>query len=88
MVIWLCANKRKHVQKKRSLKCQVENKTKTGRTAPSIAASCPSDQFECASGDCIPETWRCDARNNCFDESDEEDCNGNTGKLYKADFFN
>lgn len=35
---------------------------------------CDNDQFTCANGDCIPKERRCNAKDDCIDLSDEEDC--------------
>ena len=37
---------------------------------------CDSDQFTCINGQCIPESWKCDATDDCGDNSDEENCGG------------
>ena len=32
-------------------------------------------QFTCeGSGHCIPQSWKCDGDNDCFDNADEKDC--------------
>ena len=32
-------------------------------------------QFTCeSSGHCIPQSWKCDGDNDCFDNTDEKDC--------------
>jgi len=40
---------------------------------------CDSDQFECPSGWCIPDSWICDGDNDCGDMSDEQNCGGGAG---------
>ena len=46
--------------------------------------ACSTHQFECAKGQCIPQTWMCDGENDCGDFSDEQHC---TGKEIKLRFF-
>ncbi|XP_023684481.1 low-density lipoprotein receptor-related protein 12 [Paramormyrops kingsleyae] len=36
--------------------------------------SCDSDQFHCANGKCIPQSWKCNTMDECGDDSDEELC--------------
>ncbi|KAG9355760.1 hypothetical protein JZ751_000600 [Albula glossodonta] len=43
-------------------------------TGKSEEISCDSDQFHCANGKCIPETWKCNTMDECGDNSDEELC--------------
>ncbi|TRY65077.1 hypothetical protein DNTS_006077, partial [Danionella cerebrum] len=43
----------------------------TGKTEET---SCKPDQFHCANGKCIPESWKCNAMDECGDNSDEELC--------------
>lgn len=39
------------------------------------ATACELDEFRCADGErCIPQQKRCDHRNDCLDNSDEQDC--------------
>ncbi|XP_037651635.1 low-density lipoprotein receptor-related protein 12 isoform X2 [Sebastes umbrosus] len=38
------------------------------------ATSCDVDQFHCSNGKCIPDWWRCNAMDECGDNSDEELC--------------
>ncbi|XP_069974618.1 uncharacterized protein [Penaeus vannamei] len=35
---------------------------------------CNNNEFTCSNGDCIPKAKRCDAKDDCVDLSDEEDC--------------
>lgn len=37
---------------------------------------CSTHQFQCAKGQCIPDSWTCDGENDCGDGSDEELCTG------------
>jgi len=39
-------------------------------------AECGSDQFQCPSGQCIPDLWICDGDNDCGDMADEQNCGG------------
>ncbi|XP_066546735.1 low-density lipoprotein receptor-related protein 12 isoform X1 [Amia ocellicauda] len=43
-------------------------------TGKSEEISCDSDQFHCANGKCIPESWKCNTMDECGDNSDEELC--------------
>ena len=36
--------------------------------------ACSSGEFQCGSGECIPEHYRCNRRQDCRDGSDEEGC--------------
>ncbi|XP_034747429.1 low-density lipoprotein receptor-related protein 12 isoform X2 [Etheostoma cragini] len=38
------------------------------------ASGCDVDQFHCSNGKCIPDWWRCNAMDECGDNSDEELC--------------
>ncbi|XP_077362291.1 low-density lipoprotein receptor-related protein 12 [Festucalex cinctus] len=38
------------------------------------ASSCDADQFHCSNGKCIPDWWRCNAMDECGDDSDERRC--------------
>ena len=40
------------------------------------AAGCAADEFECPSGQCIQDSWRCDGDNDCGDFADEQNCGG------------
>lgn len=39
---------------------------------------CSTGHFQCKSGACIPDRWRCDHDNDCDDGSDEENCGNYT----------
>ncbi|XP_078660156.1 procollagen C-endopeptidase enhancer 1-like [Branchiostoma floridae x Branchiostoma belcheri] len=49
------------------------------------AQICTVNQFQCASGQCIPLLWKCDDFNDCNDGSDEVNCNGD-GQCTGAQF--
>ena len=36
--------------------------------------TCSPDEFSCANGRCTPQSWVCDADNDCGDRSDEQSC--------------
>ena len=46
-----------------------------------LDVTCAEDEFTCANGDCIPNTYTCDNVDDCDDQSDEEGCSG-TGKFF------
>ncbi|XP_052760298.1 basement membrane-specific heparan sulfate proteoglycan core protein-like isoform X2 [Mya arenaria] len=35
---------------------------------------CTAEEWKCRSGECIPQEYRCDNQPDCFDKSDEEEC--------------
>ena len=41
-------------------------------TRPTVG--CLSKEFQCASGGCIPNRWKCDNQIDCEDGSDERNC--------------
>lgn len=43
--------------------------TGTGR------AECPTSEFTCNNGNCVPASQECNGRDDCHDNSDEESCN-------------
>ncbi len=46
-----------------------------GRGANSIDVNeCKTNQFQCRSGECVPNTWICDGAKDCDDGSDEGVC--------------
>lgn len=36
--------------------------------------SCSHDEFQCADGNCISASFKCDGDSDCMDESDEINC--------------
>lgn len=40
--------------------------------------TCPPDEFQCTSGQCILQKWKCDGEKDCYDGTDESTavCNG------------
>ncbi|XP_060033733.1 low-density lipoprotein receptor-related protein 2 [Erinaceus europaeus] len=40
--------------------------------------ACYEHEFNCSNGRCVPNTYRCDRRNDCGDYSDERDCSYRT----------
>lgn len=45
--------------------------------------NCTGDTFECDKGHCIPNSYRCDGLNDCYDHTDEANCT-DTGKVVKS----
>ena len=41
---------------------------------PGYVSSCPSNQFRCSTGRCIPQHWVCDDYPDCFNSVDEKGC--------------
>ena len=41
---------------------------------PLILDNCKVGQYECKSGDCIPDRWKCDSESDCTYGEDEENC--------------
>eukprot|EP00057_Strongylocentrotus_purpuratus_P023992 XP_011678466.1 PREDICTED: low-density lipoprotein receptor-related protein 2-like [Strongylocentrotus purpuratus] len=42
---------------------------------------CDDGFFTCSNGGCVPDYWKCDGENECFDGGDEVDC-GTVGTIY------
>ncbi|XP_052065149.1 very low-density lipoprotein receptor-like isoform X2 [Mytilus californianus] len=49
---------------------QSDEQNCTGKT-------CPSGEFKCKSGQCILIKWKCDGEKDCYDGTDELECNDN-----------
>lgn len=49
--------------------------------AHALSALCNKDQFTCKSGQCIDERYRCNKKADCWDHSDEEDCDGKIRRI-------
>jgi len=39
-----------------------------------LDGTCKEDEFKCRNGPCIPNDWRCDKEEDCWDRSDEDSC--------------
>ncbi|XP_031442672.1 low-density lipoprotein receptor-related protein 3 [Clupea harengus] len=37
-------------------------------------SSCQADEFLCGNGKCVPRSWRCNAQDECGDQTDERSC--------------
>uniref|UniRef100_A0A8C3FPF8 Basement membrane-specific heparan sulfate proteoglycan core protein n=1 Tax=Chrysemys picta bellii TaxID=8478 RepID=A0A8C3FPF8_CHRPI len=42
--------------------------------SPPASAECPSEEFQCGTGECLPLAYRCDRSPDCRDGSDEHGC--------------
>lgn len=39
-------------------------------------SQCAYNEFSCRNGQCVDIAKRCDSYSDCYDQSDEEDCDG------------
>lgn len=49
----------------------IDNDCGDGSDELGCIQTCSKNQFQCASGRCIPDHWACDGDNDCGDFSDE-----------------
>ena len=54
--------------------CQHKTKTtiRVNNTPLFLDITCAEEEFTCANGNCIPNSYRCDNEDDCGDQSDEE----------------
>ncbi|XP_048488585.1 basement membrane-specific heparan sulfate proteoglycan core protein isoform X3 [Plutella xylostella] len=68
---------RNHIREKRKLGSVTVSDTDFSATSidPDVVLpECPSDEFQCGSGQCVPLTARCDRYRHCPDGADEQGC--------------
>lgn len=59
------------------LDLESQESTPTGLTnTPTAVSACGLFEFQCSSGECTPQGWRCDQEEDCTDGSDELGCGG------------
>jgi len=51
--------------------------------APSTT-SCPPGYFQCDVNECFPLARKCDQHQDCYDLSDESNCNNGSAKFYQV----
>ncbi|XP_063419022.1 very low-density lipoprotein receptor-like [Mytilus trossulus] len=56
-------------------RCEPVPAKSTVRRQNGKAKTCSSDQFKCDSGQCIITKWKCDGQKDCYDGTDELECN-------------
>jgi hypothetical protein len=47
---------------------------------------CDAHEFLCKNNNCINKIYVCDGENDCYDNSDEEECGEYDIKVFRADF--
>lgn len=52
-----------------------------------LDSTCSPSAFTCANQRCVPASWRCDGHNDCFDNSDENNCPTNVPGTCPANQF-
>lgn len=49
-----------------------------------LSPGCAADSFKCNNGKCIPNTQKCDGKDNCGDGSDEGSCSKGEDGLWRG----
>jgi hypothetical protein len=47
-------------------------------------ANCTPGYFQCDLNECLPLAKKCDKHQDCYDGSDESDCDNSTSKVYQV----